>query len=151
MDFLTVGVLIATLVVFLAIGVPVGFALGLAGVAAILTVGPGFLVQIPLTITKSFSDVVLIAIPAVRAHGELLYKGKVGQHCSTPPMPGSGACAAAPACRPSSPSPSSPPSWARAWPRAHHRQDRDPGDGANGYSKRSHLRAHGRRRLPAAS
>jgi len=79
MDFLTVGVLIATLVVFLAIGVPVGFALGLAGVAAILTVGPGFLVQIPLTITKSFSDVVLIAIPLFVLMGELLYKGKVGQ------------------------------------------------------------------------
>jgi C4-dicarboxylate transporter DctM subunit len=79
MDFLTVGVLIATLVVLLAIGVPVGFSLGLAGIAAILTVGPSFLIQIPLTITKSFSDVVLIAIPLFVLMGELLYHGKVGQ------------------------------------------------------------------------
>lgn len=79
MDFLTVGVLIAALVVFLAIGVPVGFALGLAGLGAILTVGTGFLVQIPLTLTKSLSDVVLIAIPLFVLMGELLYKGGVGQ------------------------------------------------------------------------
>ena len=79
MDFLTVGVLIATLVLLLAIGVPVGFSLGLAGIAAILTVGSSFLIQIPLTITKSFSDVVLIAIPLFVLMGELLYHGKVGQ------------------------------------------------------------------------
>src|SRR5437879_5628892 len=79
MDILTVGVLLATLVVFLLIGVPVGLALGLAGVAAIMTVGPSFLIQIPLTITKSFSDVVLIAIPLFVLMGEILYRGKVGQ------------------------------------------------------------------------
>jgi len=79
MDFLTVGVLIATLVLLLAIGVPVGFSLGLAGIAPILTVGSSFLIQIPLTITKSFSDVVLIAIPLFVLMGELLYHGKVGQ------------------------------------------------------------------------
>lgn len=79
MDFLTIGVLLATLLLFLLLGVPVGFALGLAGVAAILTIGPSFLIQIPLTITKSFSDVVLIAIPLFILMGEILYRGKVGQ------------------------------------------------------------------------
>ena len=79
MDVPTVGVLLVTLVVFLFIGVPVGFALGLAGVAAILTVGPTFLIQIPLTITRSFSDVVLIAIPLFVLMGEILFRGKVGQ------------------------------------------------------------------------
>ncbi len=79
MEFTTIGVLIAGLVIFLLIGVPVGFALGLAGVASILTVGPSFLIQIPLTISKSFSDVVLIAIPLFILMGEILYRGKVGQ------------------------------------------------------------------------
>src|SRR3546814_12625383 len=79
MELTTIGVLIAALVFFLLIGVPVGFALGLAGVASILTVGPSFLIQIPLTISKSFSDVVLIAIPLFILMGGILYRGKVGQ------------------------------------------------------------------------
>src|SRR3546814_18340839 len=82
MELTTIGVLIAALVFFLLIGVPVGFALGLAGVASILTVGPSFLIQIPLTISKSFSDVVLIAIPLFILMGEILYRGKVGQQRS---------------------------------------------------------------------
>ncbi|NYT62966.1 TRAP transporter large permease [Alcaligenaceae bacterium] len=78
MDFFTIGVLLFTLLFLLLLGIPVGFALGLAGVASILTIGPTFLIQIPLTIIKSFSDVVLIAIPLFILMGEILYRGKVG-------------------------------------------------------------------------
>lgn len=79
MDFLTIGILVATLLGLLMIGMPVGFALGLAGVASILTIGPSFLIQIPLTFTRAFSDVILIAIPLFVLMGEILYRGKVGQ------------------------------------------------------------------------
>lgn len=79
MGFFTISILIVVLLVSLLIGLPVGFSLGLAGVASILTVGPSFLIQIPLTIIKSFSDVVLIAIPLFILMGEILYRGKVGQ------------------------------------------------------------------------
>lgn len=79
MDFFTILVLLVGLLIFLLVGIPVGFALGLAGVASILTVGPSFLIQIPLTLTKSLSDAVLIAIPLFILMGEILYRGRVGQ------------------------------------------------------------------------
>ncbi len=80
METFTIIVLICTLVGLLAIGVPVGFALGMAGILSILSVGPEFLMQIPLTIAKSFSDVVLIAVPLFILMGEILHRGKVGQN-----------------------------------------------------------------------
>lgn len=80
METFTIVVLVCSLVGLLLIGVPVGFALGMAGILSILSVGPQFLMQIPLTITKSFSDVVLIAVPLFILMGEILYRGKVGQN-----------------------------------------------------------------------
>lgn len=80
MDWATLGILISTLIVLLLIGVPVGFGLGLAGLAAIMTVGPQFLLQVPLTLVRSFSDVILVAIPLFILMGELLYHGRVGQN-----------------------------------------------------------------------
>lgn len=79
MDFITIAVLAGTLLLLLVLGVPVAFALGLAGIAAILTEGPQFLIQLPLTLIKSFSDVILIALPLFVLMGEILYRGKVGQ------------------------------------------------------------------------
>lgn len=79
MDFITIAVLAGTLFLLLVLGVPVAFALGLAGIAAILTEGPQFLIQLPLTLIKSFSDVILIALPLFVLMGEILYRGKVGQ------------------------------------------------------------------------
>jgi C4-dicarboxylate transporter, DctM subunit len=80
MEALTIAVLLLSLLGLLVLGVPIGFALGIAGVASILTVGPQFLIQIPLTLNKSFSDVVLIAVPLFILMGEILYRGKVGQN-----------------------------------------------------------------------
>ena len=80
MDWATLGILIATLIVLLLIGVPVGFGLGLAGLAAIMTVGPQFLLQVPLTLVRSFSDVILVAIPLFILMGELLFHGRVGHN-----------------------------------------------------------------------
>ncbi|MFZ3082830.1 TRAP transporter large permease [Rhodoferax ferrireducens] len=79
MDFITIAVLAGTLLLLLVLGVPVAFALGLAGIAAIWTEGPQFLIQLPLTLIKSFSDVILIALPLFVLMGEILYRGKVGQ------------------------------------------------------------------------
>lgn len=79
MDFITIAVLAGTLLLLLVLGVPVAFALGLAGIAAIWTEGPQFLIQMPLTLIKSFSDVILIALPLFILMGEILYRGKVGQ------------------------------------------------------------------------
>ncbi len=80
METITILALIGSLALLLSLGIPVGFALGLSGILSILTIGPQFLMQIPLTFTKSFSDPVLIAIPLFVLMGEILYRGKVGQN-----------------------------------------------------------------------
>jgi len=80
METITILVLIGSLILLLSLGIPVGFALGLSGILSILTIGPQFLMQIPLTFTKSFSDPVLIAVPLFILMGEILYRGKVGQN-----------------------------------------------------------------------
>lgn len=79
MDPLGVAVLAICLLGLLALGVPVGFALGLSGVFAIASVGTSFLIQLPLTVSKSLSDVVLISIPLFVLMGEILYRGRIGQ------------------------------------------------------------------------
>lgn len=80
MDAVTIAILLVSLMGLLVLGVPIGFSLGIAGVISILSVGPQFLMQIPLTLNKSFSDVVLIAVPLFILMGEILYHGKVGQN-----------------------------------------------------------------------
>lgn len=80
MEMITILVLVGSLGLLLLLGIPVGFALGLSGILSILTIGPQFLMQIPLTFTKSFSDPVLIAVPMFVLMGEILYRGKVGQN-----------------------------------------------------------------------
>jgi len=80
MEFISIILLVCGLIVLLLAGIPVGFALGLAGIASILTVGAQFLMQVPITLLKSLSDPVLIAIPLFVLMGEILYQGKVGQN-----------------------------------------------------------------------
>ena len=80
METITILVLAGSLILLLSLGIPVGFALGLSGILSILTIGPQFLMQIPLTLTRSFSDPVLIAVPLFVLMGEVLYRGKVGQN-----------------------------------------------------------------------
>lgn len=80
METVTILVLVGSLILLLSLGIPVGFALGLSGILSILTIGPQFLMQIPLTLTRSFSDPVLIAVPLFILMGEVLYRGKVGQN-----------------------------------------------------------------------
>ena len=80
METIIIFVLAGSLILLLSLGIPVGFALGLSGILSILTIGPQFLMQIPLTLTRSFSDPVLIAVPLFVLMGEVLYRGKVGQN-----------------------------------------------------------------------
>ena len=47
---------------------------------SILTVGPMFLMQVPLALDRSFSDFVLVAIPLFILMGEILHRGGVGQN-----------------------------------------------------------------------
>lgn len=71
--------LLAVLILSLVAGVPIAFALGLSGIVTIaLAAGPNFLVQIPLTVTRSLSDPVMLAVPLYILMGEILYRGKVG-------------------------------------------------------------------------
>lgn len=79
MDWSTLFILVAVLLGLLLIGVPVGFGLGLAGIAATLMVGPQFLLQVPLTLLRSFSDVILVAVPLFILMGDILFRGRVGQ------------------------------------------------------------------------
>lgn len=72
-------VLFGVLFFCLLIGVPIAFTLGLSGLITILTVGPQFMIQVPLTLNKTLSEFVFIAIPLYILMGEILYKGKSGE------------------------------------------------------------------------
>lgn len=81
MTSVTVFVILPTVLLFCFVaGVPIAFSLGLAGVATILAAGGDrFLVQLPLTLNRSLSDPIILAIPLYILMGEMLYRGKVGQ------------------------------------------------------------------------
>lgn len=69
------------LLVLLAIGLPVGFALGTGGLVGMLLfmgVGEGTLNQIPLLAYKSLDDFVLCAVPLYVLMSQILLEGKVG-------------------------------------------------------------------------
>ena len=69
------------LLVLLAIGLPVGFALGSGGLVGMLLfmgVGEGTLNQIPLLAYKSLDDFVLCAVPLYVLMSQILLEGKVG-------------------------------------------------------------------------
>lgn len=73
-------ILLLVLLVCLAIGVPIGFSLGLSGIITILlTVGDQFMIQVPMTLYKSLSEFVFVAIPLYILMGEILYQGKSGE------------------------------------------------------------------------
>lgn len=76
--------LIVILFVLLLIGVPISFALGLAGIFTIITqMEPEFLNQIPLTLYGSLSEFIFVAIPLYVLMGEILYRGKSGERLFT--------------------------------------------------------------------
>jgi C4-dicarboxylate transporter DctM subunit len=68
------------LLVLLAIGLPVGFALGTGGLVGMLLFmgGEGTLNQIPLLAYKSLDDFVLCAVPLYVLMSQILLEGKVG-------------------------------------------------------------------------
>ena len=68
------------LLVLLAIGLPVGFALGTGGLVGMLLFmgGDGTLNQIPLLAYKSLDDFVLCAVPLYVMMSQILLEGKVG-------------------------------------------------------------------------
>lgn len=68
------------LLVLLATGLPVGFALGTGGLAGMLLFmgGDGTLNQIPLLAYKSLDDFVLCAVPLYVLMSQILLEGKVG-------------------------------------------------------------------------
>ena len=68
------------LLVLLATGLPVGFALGTGGLVGMLLFmgGDGTLNQIPLLAYKSLDDFVLCAVPLYVLMSQILLEGKVG-------------------------------------------------------------------------
>lgn len=73
-------ILLAVLLICLILGVPIGFSLGLSGLLTILfTVGDQFMIQVPMTLYKSLSEFVFVAIPLYILMGEILYQGKSGE------------------------------------------------------------------------
>src|SRR4051812_19048201 len=73
-------ILLGVLLLCLVLGVPIGFALGLSGLVTILlTVGDQFMIQVPMTLYKSLSEFVFVAIPLYILMGEILYQGKSGE------------------------------------------------------------------------
>ncbi|TSI09305.1 TRAP transporter large permease [Lysinibacillus sp. BW-2-10] len=72
-------ILFGVLFFCLLIGVPIGFTLGLSGLITILTVGQQFMIQVPLTLNKTLSEFVFVAIPLYVLMGEILYRGKSGE------------------------------------------------------------------------
>ncbi|WP_186328633.1 TRAP transporter large permease [Bacillus sp. X1(2014)] len=72
-------ILFAVLFLCLIIGVPIGFTLGLSGLVTILSVGSQFMIQVPLTLNKTLSEFVFVAIPLYVLMGEILYQGKGGE------------------------------------------------------------------------
>jgi len=72
-------ILFGVLFFCLLIGVPIGFTLGLSGIITILTVGEQFMIQVPLTLNKTLSEFVFVAIPLYVLMGEILYQGKSGE------------------------------------------------------------------------
>ena len=72
-------ILFAVLFLCLIIGVPIGFTLGLSGLVTILSVGSQFMIQVPLTLNKTLSEFVFVAIPLYILMGEILYQGKGGE------------------------------------------------------------------------
>ncbi|HWK23877.1 MAG TPA: TRAP transporter large permease subunit [Ureibacillus sp.] len=72
-------VLFGVLFFCLLIGVPIAFTLGLSGLITILTVGSQFMIQVPLTLNKTLSEFVFVAIPLYVLMGEILYHGKSGE------------------------------------------------------------------------
>lgn len=80
MDVSSAFILVAFLLGLLLLGVPVGFSLGLASILTISLVGWDFLMLVPLTLGRSFSDFVLLAIPLFILMGEILHRGGVGHN-----------------------------------------------------------------------
>lgn len=78
----TSAIIILLLVLFVALflGVPIGFALGLSGVATILfTADLNYLTQIPISLTNTLSEFVFVAIPLYIIMGNVMYHGKSGE------------------------------------------------------------------------
>ena len=76
----SIAILLLVLFICLLIGVPVGFSLGLSGILTILfTVGESFMIQVPMTLFKTLSEFVFVAIPLYVLMGEILYQGKSGE------------------------------------------------------------------------
>lgn len=72
--------MLLVLLICLIVGVPIGFSLGLSGLITILfSVGSQFMVQVPMTVFKTLSEFVFVAIPLYVLMGEILYHGKSGQ------------------------------------------------------------------------
>ncbi|MDQ1002653.1 C4-dicarboxylate transporter DctM subunit [Neobacillus niacini] len=73
-------ILLIALFTCLLLGVPIGFSLGLSGLLTILfTVGDQFMIQVPMTLYKSLSEFIFLAIPLYILMGEILYQGKSGE------------------------------------------------------------------------
>ena len=68
-------VLFVSLIAFILIGVPIGYALGGAGILYFLTDNPSFLMMIPQRVFSGLNSYILIAMPLFMLSGELMNHG----------------------------------------------------------------------------
>jgi len=68
-------VLFVALIVFILIGVPIGYALGGAGIISFLVATPDFLILVPQRVFAGLNSYILIAMPLFMLAGELMNHG----------------------------------------------------------------------------
>ena len=68
-------ILFASLIVFILIGVPIGYSLGGAGILYFLAETPSFLMMIPQRVFSGLNSYILIAMPLFMLSGELMNHG----------------------------------------------------------------------------
>lgn len=68
-------ILFAALIVFILIGVPIGYALGGAGIISFLVGNPSFLMTVPQRVFSGLNSYILIAMPLFMLSGELMNHG----------------------------------------------------------------------------
>jgi len=68
-------ILFVALIVFILIGVPIGYALGGAGIISFLVGNPSFLMTVPQRVFSGLNSYILIAMPLFMLSGELMNHG----------------------------------------------------------------------------
>lgn len=68
-------ILFASLILFILVGVPIGYSLGLAGIFYFIADNPTFLMTVPQRVFSGLNSYILIAMPLFMLSGELMNHG----------------------------------------------------------------------------